>query len=86
MSKTLKTLLSIPVVIIVGVLAILEIVFEVIYQLVKLLRRGFKSFADAYLKMCEPIYKGKWKARIKEDGEDEIEILTFNYELEEELN
>ena len=86
MSKTLKTLVSIPVVIIVGVLAILEIIFEVIYQLARLFRRGFKLFADAFLKMCEPIYKGKWKAKIKEDGDNEIEILTFNYELEEESN
>lgn len=81
-----KTLLSIPVTIIVGVLAILEIVFEVVYQLVKLLRRGFKLFADWFLKMCEPIYKGGWKVKIKEDGDNEIEILTFNYEMEEELN
>ncbi len=79
-----KTLLSIPVVIIVGVFAILEIVFEMVYQLVKLLRRGFKLFTDAFLKLVEPIYKGTWKAKIKEDGDNEIEILTFNYELEEE--
>lgn len=86
MNKTLKTLLSIPVVIIVGVLAILEIVFEVVYQLVKLLRRGFKLFTNAFLKLAEPVYKGKWKAQIKENGDKEIEIFTFNYEMEEELN
>ena len=79
-----KTLLSIPVVIIVGAFAIVEIVFEVVYQLVKLLRRGFKLFTNWFLKRVEPIYKGGWKAQIKEDDKDKIEILTFNYELEEE--
>lgn len=83
-NKTLKTLVSIPVVIIVGVLAILEVGFEVIYQLVKLARRGFKLFTDAFLKLVEPVYKGSWKVKIKEDVENKIEILTFDYELEEE--
>jgi hypothetical protein len=76
-----KTLLSIPVTIIVGVLAILEIVFEVVYRLVKLLRRGYKLFADWFLELVKPIYTGKWKAKIKD--ENEIQIYTFDYEMKE---
>jgi hypothetical protein len=83
MNKTLKTLLSIPVVIIVGVFAIIEIAFEVFYQLVKLVRRGFKLFTNAFIKLVEPMYKGGWKAKIKDDVDNEIEIITVNYELEE---
>ena len=79
-----KTLLSIPATIIVGVFGIVEILFEVIYQVVKLLRRGFKLFSKLVLKLLKPIYVGRWKAQIKEDDKDKIEIITFDYEIEEE--
>lgn len=79
-----KTLLSIPATIMVGILGIVEILFEVIYQISKLLRRGFKLFSKWVLKLLKPMYVGKWKAQIKEDDKDKIEIVTFDYEIEEE--
>ncbi len=83
MKKGLKTLISIPLTFIVGGLAIIEILFEMIYQLVKLLRRGFKLFTNGFLKLIKPVYIGKWKATIKKENR-EVEIMTFDYELKEE--
>ena len=81
MKKSLKTIISVPLTIIIGGLAIIEIGFEVIYQLVKLLRRGYKLASNAFLKLVEPVYKGKWKAKI--DDDKDIVILEFDYEMEE---
>ena len=84
-NKTLRTLISIPLTIIVGGLAIIEIMLEVIYQLVKLVKRAFKLGSNWFLEKIKPIYKGRWKAVIKQENDkDEVEIVTFDYELGEE--
>ena len=85
MKNLLKTLISIPLTIIIGGLAIIEIIFELIYQLVRLLRRVYKLGMNTFLKLVEPIYRGKWKAKVEDEDKD-ITILEFNYEMEEGSN
>ena len=48
-NEGLKTLFSIPCVILFGCLDIIGTVFEMIYQLVRLIRRGFKLFVNMFL-------------------------------------
>lgn len=85
MNEAFKTLASIPLVVIAGGLSIVEIVLGVIYQLAKLIRQGFKLFTNVFLRICKEVYEPCRKATIKkENDKDEIEILTFDYEMEEE--
>lgn len=81
-----KGLLSLILVIIMAGLSIIEIGIEVVYQIIRLIRRGYGNILDEFLKLLEPIYNNKLRIKfthrpIKES--DDIKILEFNYETEE---
>lgn len=84
-NKFLKRLLSVVFVVVIGAMATIEIVNEVIYQIWKLWRNGYKNFEDSVLKWIEPIYdnKLKWKPSKFNDSEEGIRI--YEYDLDEEL-
>lgn len=80
-----KGLLTVILLIIMGALGIIEIGIEVVYQLVRLIKRGYEYAVNAFLKSIEPIYKGKLKLKFiqKEDKSKSIKIYEFDYETEE---
>ena len=75
-----KGLLTCILIIVMGGLNIVEIGIEVVYQLVRLFRRGFIYAVMQFLKLIKPIYKGKL---LLESRDDDMVILKFNYETEE---
>ena len=78
--KIFKGLLSGALLLVIGVVAILEIVIEVIYQLVRLFRRGYGYLIEQFLKLIEPIYNGQIHIKpIKKDDTDDIKIYEINY-------
>lgn len=84
MNKILKDLFSVGCIFIVGALAIIEIGIETIYQLVRLVKRGYGYFEDCFLKLIAPVYNNRllWKpGKFNKSGD--LKIYEFNYEEEE---
>lgn len=84
--KIAKGLLSLILTIIMGGLSILEIAIEVVYQIVRLVKRGYGYLLETFLKMVEPIYMGKLRIKIKRKQikeTDDIKFYEFDYEAEE---
>lgn len=77
----MKGLLNVLLVVLMGVLSIVEIGVEVIYIIMRLIRRGYDKAMNWILRKIEPIYTGKVKikARTKETDKD-VKILEFHYE------
>ena len=83
-NKFLKGILSVVLVMVIGILAIIEIGIEVVYQLVKIIRNGYRYITDLILKKIEPIYGNRiaWKPG-RFDSDEGIRI--YEYDLDEEL-
>lgn len=84
--KIAKGLLSLILTIIIGGLSILEIAIEVVYQIIRLVKRGYGYLLEVFLKMVEPIYIGKLRIKIKRKQikeTDDIKFYEFDYETEE---
>lgn len=79
-NRALKTLVSIPCVIVAGVVDIIGTVFEMIYQIVRLIRRLFKLFSNAVCKSIAPLYDDKVDYGIKKVNE-ENEVESKDYEI-----
>lgn len=80
-----KGLLTVILLIVMGALGIIEIGIEVVYQLVRLIKRGYEYAVNAFLDYIEPMYRGKLKLKFiqKEDKSKSIKIYEFDYETEE---
>lgn len=84
--KFAKGLLSLILMIIMGGLAIIEIYIEVVYQIIRLIKRGFDYTLNGLIKLIEPIYNGKLRIKFVHKpakDSDEIKIYEFDYETEE---
>lgn len=82
LKKFMKGLLSIVLLIIVGGLSIIEIGIEVVYQMIRLIRRGYGRFTAGLIHKIKPLYNGKIKLKVRheektEDGE--VKIYEFTY-------
>lgn len=82
-NEVVKTLVSIPCVIVVGIVDIVGTVFEMIFQIIRLLRWAFKLFSNAVFKSIEPLYKNKMdygikKANVNNDESCDYEIFEID--------
>lgn len=75
-----KGLLTCILIIVVGGFNIVEIGIEIVYQLIRMFRRGYGYIMRMFLKMIKPLYKDK---ELVDTQDDNILILKFNYETEE---
>ena len=82
-SKILKGLLSVVFIMVTGALAVIEIGIEMMYQLMKLIKHGYRYICDQYLKTIEPVYDDKLKWKHGKFDSDDIKIIE--YDLDEEL-
>lgn len=82
LKKCAKGLLTVILLIVTGIIGILEIGIEVIYQIVRLCKRGFGYLANEYIRAIEPVYNGKLKLKIKQrnDKTETIKVYEFTYE------
>ena len=79
LKKVMKGLLSVVLIIVMGVLSVIEIGIELIYQIVRLIKRGYGYLTESILKTIEPIYKGRLTFKTTKDETDEIKFYTFKY-------
>ena len=82
-SKFLKGLLTLGLLVVMGILSVMEIWLEVVYQIVRLIKRGFGYITGEFVKLIGSLYKGgfKIKVRRKEINEtNEIRFYEFDYE------
>lgn len=79
MKGFLKGLFSTVMVVVIGLLGMVEILIEVVFQLVRLVKRGYGSLLNGLMHKIEPIYNGKLRLKIqpKEDKDEEIRIYDF---------
>ena len=79
MKGFLKGLFSTVMVVVIGLLGMVEILIEVVFQLVRLIKRGYGSLLNGLMRKIEPIYNGKLRLKIqpKEDKDEEIRIYDF---------
>ena len=75
--KFSKGVLSLFLVIMMGVLTIIEIAIEVLYQIVRLIRRGYKYLTNVILRKIEPVYKNKMELKTCKDVETEDDITYY---------
>lgn len=83
LKKIAKGLLNLFLMVVMGGAAFIEIAFEVLYQIVRLAKRGYGYLLDAFLKKIEPIYNGKMKIKMKRKQikeTDDIKFYEFDYE------
>lgn len=81
-----KGLLTLILMVVMAGLSIIEIGIEVVYQIVRLIKRGYVYTLDQFLKLVEPIYNGKLRIKLKRKpikDSDDIKIYEFDYETEE---
>jgi predicted PurR-regulated permease PerM len=78
-----KNLLSLVLIFIMGALALIEVVVEVVYQTIRLIRRLYGHATDQFLEKIQPLYDGKVR-RVKKIPDDDMVIYEFNYEDDEE--
>lgn len=81
-----RGLLTLILMIIMAGLSIIQIGFEVVYQIVRLIKRGYDCALDEFLKLVKPIYNGGLRIRLKRKpikDSDDIKIYEFDYETEE---
>ena len=79
LKKFAKVLLSVILVLIMGGFSIIEIGIELIYQIVRLIRRGYICLVDAILSYITPFYSGRLQEKICKDEAEEIKFYTFKY-------
>ena len=76
-----KGLLTLGYLIMGAILGILEIVVEVIFQTVRLGRRGFRYCMNGFIKFSEKVYDGRVKLEPKQRvDKDTIKYYEFVYE------
>lgn len=83
LKKFLKGLLTVTLIIIVGGFNVIEIGIEIMYQLVRLLKRGFTYIEDQFIALVSRIYKNKTVVKRCKDKDNDIKFLNFIYEEEE---
>lgn len=78
----MKGLLNVLLVVLMGVLSIIEIGIEVVYQITRLVRRGYGNTMNWILRKIKPIYTGKLQLNIrpKKETDKDIKIYEFHYE------
>lgn len=79
LNKILKGLLTAVLLVIMGAMNIIQIGIELIYQLVRLVRRGFNELMNRFLDSIKPIYQGKVR-QPKEIIEDDNDITFIEFE------
>lgn len=80
LNKILKGLLTAVLLVVMGILNIIEIGIELIYQLVRLVRRGFNYLMIRFIDVIKPVYNGKVVRKEKKiEVEDDIQFYEFEY-------
>lgn len=80
LNKILKGLLTAVLLVVMGILNIIEIGIELIYQLVRLVRRGFNYLMIRFIEVIKPVYNGKVVRKEKKiEVEDDIQFYEFEY-------
>lgn len=77
MKKILKDAVSILLLVVVGVLAVIEMVFNVVYQIVRLFRRMYRTTMNALLGKAK-IFYGKREKKQYEKIIDDIKIIEYD--------
>lgn len=77
-----NSLLNLILVVLMGALSIIEIAIEVVYQIVRLIRRAYGVIMNWILRKIKNYYTGniKFKRISKKDKDDDIQILEFHYD------
>ncbi len=79
--KILKGLLTALLLVFMGVMNVIQIGIELVYQLVRLVRRGFNELMNRFIDRIKPIYNGDGKIRRpKEIIEDDNDITFIEFE------
>lgn len=81
-NKLVKGLISVVGIVIFGVLSIVEIVIEIIYQLARLLKCGYRYCMNKILKWMRLIYENKPQTK---EIEEKDSIITYEFDLNEEF-
>lgn len=78
----MKGLLNVLLVVLMGALSIIEIGIEVVYQITRLVRRGYGNAMNWFLRKIKTIYTGKIQLNIRPEKETDkdIKIYEFHYE------
>ena len=77
--KILKGLLTALLLVFMGVMNVIQIGIELVYQLVRLVRRGFNELMNRFIDKIKPIYNGNVR-RPKEIIEDDNDITFIEFE------
>lgn len=79
-SKALRTLFSIPCVIILGCLDIIGTLLEMVYQVARLIKRGFNLFGNMVYTSFISLLEDKTDYGIEKPDKNNYEIFDVEYE------